>query len=569
MATPSPSSASPPEPPLGSTAPPEPPLDSTAEDDALVLQNFLVCQICQETFRNPVSLACNHSFCKTCLFNSWGKDEDRMCPVCETALEEDEEEPEINLTLQRITDEFLGNVQQDGESPPQTVQVICNQQHKLKPTWYCKDDDRVICESCESIHNHSGHNTILIEDMVRNIKDTVSTRLDEIQTQLTLSRDVEESYLLMSAQLESESEQAEQEIREEFEQLHDFLRIFEEARKEAVKEEVEEKKKIIQRELKIAEGHVLVLAKAIARVQRDLEQDDHTFLKDSNIIKARVQCKLPKPQVMRGAVFDLAKHTGNLRFQIWDEIKGTVTYFPVLLDQNTADGWLDISDDWTLFREIRDKKPVADNPERFTKYIYVLGTQGFSSGQHGWEVVVGRRRKWSVGVAAESVERKDETFLEPRFGFWTVWMDEENCTVGGLTFPIEKKPQRIRIQLDYEEGRLAFYDSHDKSHIYTYKTDFEDETVYPFFSTETEDSEIGITLKPFDLSIAASPTSWPEFQFPVGTQNPNPPSEKTPSENSSSEKTPSENSSSENPACENSASENSSSENAPNENSKE
>ncbi|XP_063053287.1 E3 ubiquitin-protein ligase TRIM35-like [Engraulis encrasicolus] len=502
-------------------------------DDALVLQKFLVCQICQETFRNPVCLECNHSFCKTCLCETWDQDEHRTCPVCERPAPVDE--PQINATLQRLTDVFLGNVQ-DSESPQETVHVTCDK-HRAKPTWYCKDEDRVICEGCETLKKHSEHEKIRIKEFVKDIKRTVSLELDELKSQLMMGRGVEESYLLMSGQLKRKGQVAEMAIEKEFESIHELLRVSEEARLEAVRKEAEQKRKIIQREMKIAKGHVHVLTKAVASVQVDLEKDDLAFLKDSNITQQRVQCKLQEPQVMSGAIFNKANHTGNIRYQIWEEMKKSVKYFPVLLDPNTADGWLYISDDMSVVREIRDKQVVPDNPERFTRYVYVLGTQGFSSGEHSWEVDLGKRHKWSVGVAAESCERKEVTFLEPRFGFWTLWMDEENFTVGGSMFKIEKRPTKIVVKLEYEKGWLSFYDSDDKRHIYTYKTGFNNEKVYPFFSTETDCCSTAIKLTPFDLSIVATAIPCSEEEILE--------SMKAPSENASSENPPSDLSASE------------------------
>lgn len=94
------------------------------------------------------------------------------------------------------------------------------------------------------------------------------------------------------------------------------------------------------------------------------------------------------------------------------------------LDPNTADGWLYLSEGMTSVREIRTKQEVPNNPERFTKYVYVLGSEGYTSGKHCWEVEVGNQNKWSLGVAKDSVERKDETFMETKFEFWTLWMTE-------------------------------------------------------------------------------------------------------------------------------------------------
>ncbi|XP_047237505.1 E3 ubiquitin-protein ligase TRIM62-like, partial [Girardinichthys multiradiatus] len=52
-----------------------------AEKIALV-EGFLSCHVCSETFRDPVSLSCNHSFCSSCLQKFWEQTENKNCPIC-------------------------------------------------------------------------------------------------------------------------------------------------------------------------------------------------------------------------------------------------------------------------------------------------------------------------------------------------------------------------------------------------------------------------------------------------------------------------------------------------------
>uniref|UniRef100_A0A8C6TLD7 Uncharacterized protein n=1 Tax=Neogobius melanostomus TaxID=47308 RepID=A0A8C6TLD7_9GOBI len=49
-------------------------------DDGKV--DFLTCPVCLETFKEPLSLRCNHSFCSECLDSSWRQNSCQTCPVC-------------------------------------------------------------------------------------------------------------------------------------------------------------------------------------------------------------------------------------------------------------------------------------------------------------------------------------------------------------------------------------------------------------------------------------------------------------------------------------------------------
>ncbi|KAM6953980.1 E3 ubiquitin-protein ligase TRIM17-like [Aplochiton taeniatus] len=59
-----------------------------------------------------------------------------------------------------------------------------------------------------------------------------------------------------------------------------------------------------------------------------------------------------------------------------------------------------------------------DNPEWNTRYPSVLGSEGFSSGQHSWEVEVGDHPYWEIGVINESADRKGGVETDPENGFW-------------------------------------------------------------------------------------------------------------------------------------------------------
>uniref|UniRef100_A0A667Z3S2 B30.2/SPRY domain-containing protein n=1 Tax=Myripristis murdjan TaxID=586833 RepID=A0A667Z3S2_9TELE len=232
------------------------------------------------------------------------------------------------------------------------------------------------------------------------------------------------------------------------------------------------------------EEKIYSLSDSISAVEKDLQKHNVPFLSSykSSQSSARAQCSQPDPQLVSGALIDVAKHLGNLSFRVWEKMKDKVKFSPIILDPNTAKGSLSLSDDLTSVRRGDTMKKPPDNPERNTNYSIVLGSEGFSSGKHSWEVEVGDHPDWNMGLAKESVDRKGELFASPEHGIWCLVHRSGKYTDGRNKTVTEKKSlQRIRVQLDYDRGEVSFYNSDDKTHIYTYKERFT-EKLYPFFS---------------------------------------------------------------------------------------
>uniref|UniRef100_A0A3Q3IUW3 RING-type E3 ubiquitin transferase n=1 Tax=Monopterus albus TaxID=43700 RepID=A0A3Q3IUW3_MONAL len=59
-----------------------PSLPEEMGEKVALLESYLSCHVCSETFRDPVSLSCNHSFCSSCLQQFWEQAGNKNCPIC-------------------------------------------------------------------------------------------------------------------------------------------------------------------------------------------------------------------------------------------------------------------------------------------------------------------------------------------------------------------------------------------------------------------------------------------------------------------------------------------------------
>uniref|UniRef100_A0A8C9SL10 B30.2/SPRY domain-containing protein n=1 Tax=Scleropages formosus TaxID=113540 RepID=A0A8C9SL10_SCLFO len=158
----------------------------------------------------------------------------------------------------------------------------------------------------------------------------------------------------------------------------------------------------------------------------------------------------------------------------------------VTLDPDTANPWLVLSKDKKQVRDGDIKQDLPDNPERFNPVVSVLGKEGFSSGRHYWEVQVGDKTEWDLGVARESINRKGDISLSPNNGYWTIWLRNGNeykaLADSSVSINLSVKPQKVGMYVDYEEGQVSFYNVEARSHIYTFTGYKFTEKLYPYFS---------------------------------------------------------------------------------------
>ncbi|XP_059112062.1 erythroid membrane-associated protein isoform X1 [Peromyscus eremicus] len=212
----------------------------------------------------------------------------------------------------------------------------------------------------------------------------------------------------------------------------------------------------------------------------------------------------------------------------------------VTLDPDTAHPKLILSEDRRCVRLGDKKRPVPDTPQRFDFVVSVLGSECFTTGCHYWEVYVGEKTKWILGVCSESVSRKGKVTASPANGHWLVRQSRRNeyeaLTSPQTYFRLKESPKCVGVFLDYEAGVISFYNVTDKSHIFTFTHSFSS-PLRPFFEpclhdegrntapliicTELQKSEASIVTKQEEKSQANGDVSLkvnPSLLSPQGSE---------------------------------------------------
>uniref|UniRef100_A0A673LIP1 Nuclear factor 7, brain-like n=1 Tax=Sinocyclocheilus rhinocerous TaxID=307959 RepID=A0A673LIP1_9TELE len=298
--------------------------------------------------------------------------------------------------------------------------------HREKLDFFCLEDKQPVCLVCRDSQKHDNHTFRPISEAVSSYKEELKTTLKSLRIKITQGVKMREEFEKTVQHIKSQADHTERQIKQQFEKLHQFLRDEEEATITALR----------------------------AKVQISSQ---------------------PDPQMPSGALIDVPRYLGNLPFRVWKKMQDIVQNTPVILDPNTANPRLVLSDDLTSVKDsLLNSQPLPDNPERFDYYSCVLGSEGFNSGIYCWDVEVNESLCWSIGVTTASNQRKGRDFFNT--DVWSVWYGL--CEPSG--FPVEQDLDRLRVHLDYDRGTVSFSDPVTNTHLHTFTTTFTD-TVLPFF----------------------------------------------------------------------------------------
>lgn len=106
-----------------------------------------------------------------------------------------------------------------------------------------------------------------------------------------------------------------------------------------------------------------------------------------------------------------------------DELKSLQQYaVDVTFDPETAHSCLILSDDGKQVSPGVNKPNLMENPKRFSINPCVLGRQSLTTGRFYFEVQVKGKTEWDLGVARESINRKEDVPLSPEDGYWAIWL---------------------------------------------------------------------------------------------------------------------------------------------------
>nr|XP_027798676.1 E3 ubiquitin-protein ligase TRIM68 isoform X1 [Marmota flaviventris] len=450
----------------------------------------VACPICMSFLKEPVSIDCGHTFCHSCLFGLWqvpaeSENWGYTCPLCRAPVQLRNLRP--NWQLASVAEK----VRLLQLCPGMELKGDVCELHRKEIKMFCKEDGLMMCEACSQSPEHEAHSVLPMEDVAWEYKWKLHEALEHLRKEQEEAWNLAVSEKKRTAHWKIQVEIRKRSIMWEFEKYRQLLNnqqppgrqleVEEAAALASLEQEKEETVHKLELSYKELSQQSQVLWKMVAELEERYQRPVRWMLQGiQEILNRSKSWSLQQPEPV-----SLELKTDCRVLGLREILK---TYAAdVRLDPDTAYSRLIVSEDRKCvhYGEIQQKLP--DNPERFYRYNIVLGSQCISSGRHYWEVEVGDRSEWGLGVCTENVDRKEVVYLSPQYGFWVIRLRKGTEYRAGtdkyLLLSLPVPPHRVGVFLDYEAHDISFYNVTDNgSHIFTFPPHPFPGRLLPYFS---------------------------------------------------------------------------------------
>ncbi|XP_036268927.1 tripartite motif-containing protein 72 [Pipistrellus kuhlii] len=422
-----------------------------------LLRQELSCPLCLQLFDAPVTAECGHSFCRACLARAAGEADGTVpCPTCQAPTRP--QALSTNLQLARLVERLA-----------QVPQGHC-EEHLDPLSVYCEQDRALVCGVCASLGAHRGHRLLPAAEAHARLQ----TQLPQQQLQLQEACARKEKSAAALEQQLVEVEETVRQFRGAVGEQLGKMRLFLDALESSLDQEAErvgaEAGAALQKEL----GGLYSYLEQLRQMEKVLEEvadkPQTEFLMKFCLVTSRLQKILAESPPPARLDIQLPVISDDFKFQVWRKmLRALMPVTELTFDPSTAHPSLVLSPCGRRAHCAEQKAPpAAEDPRRFDKAVAVLARQRLAEGEHYWEVQVGDKPRWALGVMAAQAGRRGRLQAAPSQGLWLLGQRDGKVLEAHVEAkepralpPREQRPARIGLYLSFADGVLAFYDASD------------------------------------------------------------------------------------------------------------
>ncbi|XP_070374294.1 putative butyrophilin-like protein 10 [Equus asinus] len=191
--------------------------------------------------------------------------------------------------------------------------------------------------------------------------------------------------------------------------------------------------------------------------------------------------KIALPLILVAAVLGVA----TIISLLWKPQRVITPLYP-----DTASSKLFLFMDGKSVIQLTFSRKLPNDLGRFVSDTCVLDWEPFPSGRHSWEVEVGLRKVWILGMCVESLDQKARVPKSPQHGIWAVELYKKEHRARTCPRVRLHPPQplhRVRFLLHCDADTITFYSVGDRRLICTFSVPSCFVSLQPFFCLWTRD----------------------------------------------------------------------------------
>uniref|UniRef100_UPI00358EED5E E3 ubiquitin-protein ligase TRIM39-like n=1 Tax=Myxine glutinosa TaxID=7769 RepID=UPI00358EED5E len=371
------------------------------------------------------------------------------------------------------------------------VRKLCTR-HGMPLRVYCKEDSKVMCTRCLLSYQHSGHTILSDKQAFEELKDYYSDWLQKLA-------EIEKERKKRAEELEKRATDVANDVAQLAARVwthhQTLLSLLEQQRDEmldALHHQQESTRQCYMNLAHTAHQEAIQAAVASPLMQTAFEPEHEPWkvLQVFKIVQESLNCTENSDGETETAGVETPAEFFSCEIKVSKLLK-TFSPTPILitLDPDTAHSNLELSEEDTVVRCMRYQHPVPDNPLRFQSTLNVLGTKGFpqTSDSNGrcyyWEVHVGNKPGWTVGMAYASIPRDGSSRLGRNCTSWALELHEHQYHAwhgeqAAVPCQLSTEAHTIGVFYDPQHGILSFYNAGEMHLIHSFRAEFS-EPLFP------------------------------------------------------------------------------------------